>query len=79
MLMSSNVELDEDSVNKRELGLYLELNRPPTQLRAFGIQRYCPTRKSRRGRPPNITGRPSVRKTGSKLGTTRKKSPEELP
>ena len=48
MLMSSNVEIDEDSVDKREL---VELNRPPTQLRALGIQRYCPTRKSRRGRP----------------------------
>ena len=56
MYMSSSVEVDEDSVDKRELGLYLALNRPPTALRALGIQRYCPTRKSRRGRPPNITG-----------------------
>ena len=54
--MSSNVNVDEDSVNKRELGLYLALNRTPTQLLALGIQRYCPTRKNRRGRPPNITG-----------------------
>ena len=40
MFMSSNVEIDEDSVDKREL---VELNRPPTQLRALGIQRYCST------------------------------------
>ena len=42
MYMSSNVEVDEDSVDKRELGLYLALNRPPTQLRAqIYIQTSC--------------------------------------
>ena len=56
MFMTSDVDIDEVSVDKRELGLYLALNRTPTQLQALGIQRYCPTRKSRRGRPPNITG-----------------------
>ena len=30
MFMTSDVEIDEDSVDKREVGLYLALNRTPT-------------------------------------------------
>ena len=56
MYMSSNVNVDENSVDKKELGLYLALNRTPTQLQDLGIQKYCPTRRSKRGRPPNMTG-----------------------
>ena len=56
MYLNSNVTLDENSVDKKELGLYLALNRTTTQLQNLGIQKYCPTRRNKRGRPPNITG-----------------------
>ena len=56
VFLESGVEVDESSIDKRELGLYLSLNRTPMQLEALGIHQYCPKRKHKRGRPPNITG-----------------------
>ena len=54
MFMKSEVKIAE--VDTKELGLYLALNKTPTQLEQRGLNEYCPTRKTNRGRPPNITG-----------------------
>ena len=43
-------------IDTEELGLYLALNRTKDQLKELGLLPYCPTRKTRRGRPPTITG-----------------------
>ena len=39
-------------IDTEELGLYLALNRTKEQLEELGLLPYCPTRKTRRGRPP---------------------------
>ncbi|KAJ7389597.1 hypothetical protein OS493_030283 [Desmophyllum pertusum] len=43
-------------INAEELGLYLALNRTETELTDVGLLQFCPRRKTRRGRPPTITG-----------------------
>ncbi|KAJ7323144.1 hypothetical protein OS493_032147 [Desmophyllum pertusum] len=43
-------------INAEELGLYLALNRTETELTDVGLLQFCPQRKTRRGRPPTITG-----------------------
>ena len=49
-------EVRVEGVNVEELGLYLSVSLKEDNLMEAGIARYCPTRKSNRGRPPNITG-----------------------
>ena len=43
-------------IDVEELGLYLALNKTEKQLDELGLLLYCPTRKTKRGRPPTITG-----------------------
>ena len=50
------VRLGVEGVNVEELGLYLSVSLKEDDLMEAGIARYCPTRKSNRGRPPSITG-----------------------
>ena len=54
MFLSSQVTVP--SLNTKELGLYLALNRSPGQLRDLGLADYCPRRRSKYGRPPVMTG-----------------------
>ena len=54
MFFKSGVEVAD--VDTRELGLYLALNRTRAQLEEAGIAECCPTRRTNRGRPPNMTG-----------------------
>ena len=49
-------EVRVEGVNVEELGLYLSVSLKEDDLMEAGIARYCPTRKSNRGRPLNITG-----------------------
>ena len=44
------------SVNHKELGLYLALNRTPAQLRGKGLLNFCPQRKYTKGNKPVMTG-----------------------
>jgi hypothetical protein len=43
-------------IDTEELGLYLALNETEAELGDLDILRFCPTRKTNRGRPPTITG-----------------------
>ena len=43
-------------MNVEELGLYLSVSLKEDNLMEAGIARYCPPRKSNKGRPPGITG-----------------------
>jgi len=43
-------------VDYNKVGLYLSLNLTEKEMRDAGIADMCPTRKSKRGRPPTITG-----------------------
>ena len=43
-------------LNAEELELYLSSNRSEAELRDLGLLRFCPRRKTNRGRPPIITG-----------------------
>ena len=52
----SAVEVDESSINVEELGLYLMLTTDEKELQDSGMRKHCPTRKSKKGRKPNITG-----------------------
>ena len=45
-----------EGVNVEELGLYLSVSLKEDDLIEAGIARYCPKRKTNRGRPPSITG-----------------------
>ena len=54
VFMDSEVKVAE--VDTKELGLYLALNKTNAQLEECGLAEYCPTRKTKRGRPPTITG-----------------------
>ena len=60
----SNVKIQ--NVDYLELGLYLRLNRKEDYLKVLGIDEYCPTRKSKQGAPPKITG------SGIKVNTERR-------
>jgi hypothetical protein len=51
-----NSETHIEGVDTEELGLYLALNLSKVELGELGLLPYCPTRKTRRGRPPFITG-----------------------
>ena len=51
-----NSEIHVEGVDMEELGLYLALNLSEVELEKLGLLPYCPTRKTRRGRPPVITG-----------------------
>ena len=44
------------SLNTKELGLYLALNRSSRQLRDLGLANYSPRKRSKYGRPPVMTG-----------------------
>ena len=58
MFLDSNLTVP--SLDVKELGLYLALNRKPAELEAKDILQFCPRRKTTdgrvRGRPPVITG-----------------------
>ena len=54
MFLSSNVSVP--SVNTKELGLYLALNRTPKELSDLGLLDFCPRRHSRKGPNPVMTG-----------------------
>ena len=54
MFVKSGVEVAD--VDTRELGLYLALNRTRPQLAEAGIAERCPTRRTNKGRPLNMTG-----------------------
>ena len=55
MFVESAVSVNENSVDKKELGLYLALNRTPEELQELGLQQYCQKRKLKKGKPV-ITG-----------------------
>ena len=55
MFVESAVSVNENSVDKKELGLYLALNRTPGELQELGLQQYCQKRKFKKGKPV-ITG-----------------------
>ena len=50
MFLSSNVSVP--SVNTKELGLYLALNRTPKELRDLGLADFCPRDGPRRALDP---------------------------
>ena len=54
LFMTSNVNIE--GVDYKEVGLYMSLNKNDDELQALGIDAFCPTRRSNRGRRPNITG-----------------------
>ena len=49
-------DFNVEGVNGAELGLYLSLNLTENELNELDLLKYCPTRKSKLGRPPTITG-----------------------
>ena len=51
-----NSTIQVAGVDTNELGLYLAVNKTEKQLEQLNIPRYCPTRRTKRGRPPTITG-----------------------
>ena len=53
-----------ENMDYDELGLYLALNYNQRQLLSRSLEKVCPTKKSKRGAPPKITG--------SGIGTTKK-------
>ena len=54
--IESNIEFEEESIDIYELGLYLVLTMEDEELKKKGLKEYCPYRKHKRGRKPNITG-----------------------
>ena len=54
LFLSSKVNIE--GVDYKELGLYMSLNKNDEELQQMGINAFCPTRRSNRGRRPNITG-----------------------
>ena len=68
MFLSSVVNVPE--LDCKELGLYLALNRTPEELREKGLDKVCPTRKRKDGKPP--VGRPPVM-TGCAMEEQREK------
>merc|ERR1712240_688796 len=52
----SKVSMDIESIDYRELGLYLVLSVDEKELRDCQLYDYCPTRVSNKGRKPTITG-----------------------
>ena len=54
MFLSSNVSVP--SVNTKELGLYLALNRTPKELRDLGLSDFCLRRRANKGPRPCMTG-----------------------
>ena len=55
-MYESTVEVNEESIDVEELGLYLILTTEEKELQNDGMRDHCPTRKSKKGRKPNITG-----------------------
>ena len=53
---NSPVNIDNESIDVEELGLYLALNVEEDELYRLDFKKYCPTRVSKRGRKPNMTG-----------------------
>ena len=49
--------LEVEGVDDKELGLYLAMNKTEKELEELGLLEYCPRRKTKRGRPPTITGK----------------------
>ena len=45
-----------EDVDYSELGLYLALNVDQARLEGLGLKNVCPKRRSKRGRPPTMTG-----------------------
>ena len=54
MIFESNVEFK--NIDVEEVGLYLALTVDRDKLIDAGLEKFCPTRKTSRGRPPTITG-----------------------
>ena len=54
LFISSKVNIE--GVDYKEVGLYMSLNRNDAELSELGIREYCPTRRTNRGRRPNMTG-----------------------
>ena len=50
-----NSEVKVEGINTKELGLYLALTHTDDELENIGIQRNCPTRKKKKGKP-KLTG-----------------------
>ena len=61
--VESEVDVQSESIDVQELGLYLVLNMTEDQLRELKIREYCPVRKQTRGRKPNMTGQAGLNKT----------------
>ena len=55
-LYKSEVNFEPESIDVDELGLYLVLTTDEEDLSRSGIRECCPTRRSKRGRKPSITG-----------------------
>ena len=51
-----NSEVKIENIDYEELGLYLALNYNKNELDSKSLGKVCPTKKSRRGAPPKITG-----------------------
>ena len=64
MIIKSEIKLE--GINYEEVGLYLSIHRKQDELKELGLQRICPKRKRKQGRPPTLTGQaaanPSDRK-----------------
>ena len=54
--LKSEVNIEKESVDYRELGIYLILSVSEEELQRCGLREYCPTRISNRGRKPTMTG-----------------------
>ena len=52
----NNNDYEVINTNTEEIGLYLAVNLSTQELQNAGLSDYCPTRKHKTGRPPNITG-----------------------
>ena len=60
--LESNIHFERESIDVFELGLYLVLTMNDEELNEKGLKEYCPYRKHKRGRKPNITGQASNNK-----------------
>ena len=60
--IKSNIHFEKVSIDVYELGLPVVLAMDDDELNEIWLKEYCPNRKHKRGRKPNITGQTSYNK-----------------
>jgi len=54
--MITQSEVKFEGIDFDELGLYLSIHKNQEELKDLGLQRMCPKRRHKKGRPPTLTG-----------------------